>query len=89
MGVMACDRKGCEHIMCDILMDVGREQYYICSDCDAELQQAKNDWPRPMTVLDLQNHIHDFMKTYVGAHRVLDDCDVDQEFKKMKRYCNR
>jgi hypothetical protein len=34
MGVMACDRKGCNNIMCKI-MTVDQE-YYICNECYEE-----------------------------------------------------
>lgn len=30
MGVLACDRKGCGNIMCDICVD---HSYYICYEC--------------------------------------------------------
>jgi hypothetical protein len=33
MGVLACDRKGCENVMCDR----SGEGYYICNDCFEEL----------------------------------------------------
>jgi len=36
MGVLACDRKGCENIMCDYYShDFG----YICYECKSELEQ--------------------------------------------------
>ena len=34
MGVMQCDREGCEHIMCHLLSD---KYGYICGDCYEEL----------------------------------------------------
>lgn len=34
MGVMSCDRLGCENIMCD---SYSSEYGYICSDCFNEL----------------------------------------------------
>lgn len=34
MGVLKCDRRGCENIMCDRL---SRTYGYICSDCFQEL----------------------------------------------------
>jgi hypothetical protein len=34
MGVLRCDRKGCENIMCDRL---SRTHGYICSECFEEL----------------------------------------------------
>lgn len=35
MGVLACDRKGCEHIMCDYLVD----DKYVCTDCQGEFEE--------------------------------------------------
>ena len=35
MGVMACDRKNCENIMCDTLID----ESYICNECKEEFKQ--------------------------------------------------
>jgi len=34
MGVLACDRKGCDNIMCDRL---SHRYGYICNDCFEEL----------------------------------------------------
>ena len=40
MGVMQCDRKGCENIMCDR----GSSKYgYICWECYEELEHKKYD----------------------------------------------
>jgi hypothetical protein len=36
MGVMACDRKNCENIMCDTLID----EQYICNKCKAEFKDS-------------------------------------------------
>ena len=33
MGVLACDRNGCENIMCDILV---MGTYYVCEECAEE-----------------------------------------------------
>ncbi len=35
MGVLACDRNGCDNIMCDILID----NRYCCGDCWAEFKE--------------------------------------------------
>ena len=36
MGVMSCNRKSCENIMCDTyISQVG----YICNDCQSEFQE--------------------------------------------------
>ena len=35
MGVLACDRRGCDNIMCDYVSD---EYGYLCWECLAELK---------------------------------------------------
>lgn len=35
MGVLACDRRCCDHIMCDLLVD----EKYICKYCAEEFSQ--------------------------------------------------
>ncbi len=51
MGVLACDRKGCENIMCDRYSNrVG----YICEECFSELKR------QPHTL------ISDFMESPKG-----------------------
>jgi hypothetical protein len=37
MGVLACDRKGCENIMCDRYSEV---YGYICEECFEEFAQS-------------------------------------------------
>ena len=37
MGVLQCDRKGCEHVMCDRLSD---RYGYICWECFEELTES-------------------------------------------------
>lgn len=39
MGVLACDRKGCENIMCD---RHSHKYGYICSECFDELKSNKS-----------------------------------------------
>lgn len=39
MGVMSCNRKNCENIMCDTyISDVG----YVCDECQAEFKENLN-----------------------------------------------
>ena len=81
MGVMACDRRGCEHIMCDRLILNGSK--YICGDCWDELCEAKLSWPDVMTAREVQEAIIRFMDTGVGSHRVLDREGIEEEFKRL------
>ncbi len=51
MGVMECNRKGCEHIMCDNYSEVTG---YICYDCKRELEDSN-----PSSISDVEK----FMQT--------------------------
>ncbi len=81
MGVMACDRAGCEHIMCNRLILDG--EMYICGECHEELREARRDWPNTMTALALREAILEFMRTEPGHHRVLSGDDLDAEFERL------
>ncbi len=81
MGVMACDRAGCEHIMCNRLILDG--EMYICGECHEELVEARRGWPSTMTALALREAILDFMRTEPGHHRVLYGEDLDAEFERL------
>lgn len=81
MGVLACDRRGCEHIMCDRLILNGAK--YICGGCWDELLTVKETWPDEMTALGVYVAIQGFMETLPGTHRVLDRDGIEEEFKKL------
>lgn len=53
MGVLACNRNGCENVMCDRLSD---EYGYICDECFEELCESDNF-----------TNIEDFMKSKKGG----------------------
>lgn len=36
MGVMACDRSGCDNVMCDLMVD----NSYVCNECANEFREA-------------------------------------------------
>jgi hypothetical protein len=42
MGVLACDRAGCEAIMCHITI---AHRFYACTECYHELEEAVRRWP--------------------------------------------
>lgn len=59
MGVMACNRKGCENIMCDTYTE---EAGYICNDCKATFEDkmaVKEYYTRDNLVKQLK----EFMKS--------------------------
>lgn len=81
MGVMACDRAGCEHVMCNRLILDG--EMYICGECYTELLEARKAWPWEMTALELREAILEFMRTNPGHHRILSGDDLDAEFERL------
>jgi hypothetical protein len=81
MGAMACDRDGCEHIMCNRL--ILRGDYYICNDCYNELQEYKETWRPPMTERDVEDKIVEFMRTEPGTYKKLEAEDIDKLFKRL------
>lgn len=85
MGVLACDRTKCPHIMCDRLMTVGDDQYYVCSECWDELQIAKAQWPKPKSRAELHTSLRDFFKTPPGTYSGPEEIDVDAELKRATR----
>ena len=81
MGVLACDRRGCERIMCDRVILNGSK--YICGDCWDDLCRAKLSWPDKMTARDVYEAIENFMSTHPWTVRVLDRDGIDEEFRKL------
>lgn len=78
MGVMACDRKGCEQIMCRRTILDGRD--YICPDCWKELLVVKETWDKRMTAADVRRAIESFMRSPVGEYL---EVDTDKEFQRL------
>lgn len=64
MGVMPCERNGCEHIMCKILID----NKYICDSCFIELQNSKGRWPTDLTKEEVRQAVRTFLDTEAGPH---------------------
>jgi hypothetical protein len=56
MSVLACDRKGCENIMCDRYSPV---YGYICSECFEELVSSgpETNIPRFMQTVKASNNV--------------------------------
>lgn len=40
MGVLACDKSGCDHVMCDILFSSEGMSYYLCWECYEQLEHV-------------------------------------------------
>jgi len=66
MGVLACDRKGCDNIMCGRYND---ELGYICDECYAELV-ATNTHPAIFMVSRKENNKwYDYESIFVSRYR--------------------
>lgn len=81
MSVLACNRRGCENIMCDRLI-LERTQY-ICDGCWAELLAFRETWPWEMSARDVYDAIVSFMDTRTGTHRMLDCDGITAEFERL------
>jgi hypothetical protein len=83
MGVLACDRKNCENIMCDNILDINNNKsYYICDECLVELKVLKGNWPTSTTVANLHDLIDEFMNSAKGSHLTV---ETEEEFTKILR----
>ena len=60
MGVMACDRPGCDNIMCSRL--VLNDSMYVCDDCWNDLLERRATWTGEMTGRDIAVAIADFFR---------------------------
>lgn len=84
MGVMACGREGCQHILCDRLIKWNDgTSSYICDDCCVELKQFRKSWSKSMTIAEVEEHIRQFMDTAPGSHATLDSNEIEAQFNKM------
>lgn len=85
MSVMACDRRGCPHVMCDQMILEGT--MYICHECMSELREFKETWPSMMTAREVREAIENFMRTSPGTHttNVLTQEGIDAEFNRLTR----
>lgn len=64
MGVMTCDKKGCDNILCDTLV---MGSYYICSECKEQFKM----WLQCQTPLYLDSHsfIMDKFKEFMDIEK--------------------
>lgn len=62
MGVNACDRVGCNHIMCDTLVKTKKREYYVCESCYSELSTVLCNLGES-TDKNIMRIIDDFMAT--------------------------
>ena len=83
MGVMACDRRDCERIMCDTCID---GTWYICRECQEEfkLYLEKTD-QHPTCEGEIIMAIESFMKTPKDRYIKGKDISVDDFFQENTR----
>jgi hypothetical protein len=82
MGVMICNRHGCDNILCNrIILD---NSMYICPDCYEELLEYRKSWPDTIMLYDIREYISEFMNTHKGKFKPLPSPqDIDEEFKRL------
>ena len=69
MGVMSCNREGCNNIMCDTYIEgIG----YICFDCQAEFKQSLPNTIMLVDIRIIELLLKRFMHTEKGTY-----CDND------------
>lgn len=78
MGVMACNRKDCESIMCDTYVDdIG----YICNDCKEEFKNyLKAINKKPDNKYEIKRLLFAFMSTDKNSFNVSGKMTVDEFF---------
>ena len=84
MGVMACDRFGCENIMCNKLILDG--EYYICHECFAELKHEKDNWPTDTKARDVFALIKVFMDSRPYRNSDGEETTVEDEFNRLTKW---
>lgn len=78
MSVLACERRGCENIMCDRLILGGT--VYICNECLQELEEWRQKWS-PDFVGVVKQSILAFMDSAPGTYRKPED-SLQAEFER-------
>jgi hypothetical protein len=63
MGVNACDRPGCKNILCYRIITTSKGEYYICSECQSELEETVKHWPKELTKGAFFRRLDEFMST--------------------------
>lgn len=85
MGVLACDRKDCDNIMCDnYVRGVG----YICWECEREFKDYVDEKHIELTTeQQIINELNSFMNTEKGEHKKDDSkvMTIDDFFNQHRR----
>ncbi|MFI5297367.1 MAG: hypothetical protein ACHREM_04655 [Polyangiales bacterium] len=83
MSVLACDRAGCDEVMCDRLILEGTA--YVCDSCWRELLKYKESWPETMPLADVRERMKAFMRTKPGSFYEVGKEEIDAEFARLTR----
>lgn len=88
MGVMACDRTECENIMCNRLIEACGREFYICGECTTELEYHKTTWEPPLSRLQIEEKICEFMDSPKGtfAEKHETEADINKTFDEIMGY---
>ena len=78
MGVLRCDRRGCDHVMCDYLI-LGQT---ICRECLQEFRALYSDDSIQYREADLSEKFEQFMVMPKGYGHLQDLMTVDDFIKK-------
>lgn len=81
MGAMACDRNGCEHVMCRRTIFDGA--LYICDACYAELLEFKETWGADVRPSDVRSSIAWFMRECAPGTYGQEPETVDEAFARL------
>lgn len=88
MGVMACDRRDCPNVMCNITFMEGRK--YICYECYEELLKWRETWDEETPYYEVEGLILRFMQTPPGSTKPSEnspDVRTQQEFERLTKNC--
>lgn len=80
MGVLACDRNGCDQIMCDTCIE-GR--WYVCPDCQSEFRSIIGQ--SPIQRAEMLAKFESFMQSEKRCDRGSEPATVGDFFKESTR----
>lgn len=79
MGVLSCDKNGCDNIMCDTCVN---GEYYVCYECKDDFK----NWIKTQSplYLDSTEFIYDKFKEFMAMEKKngYHDIDTDQAIDK-------
>lgn len=83
MSVLACDRKDCKNIMCDVCIN---GSYYVCNDCEQEFKEyLVKENLNPTTEGEIYREFEKFMATSKDTYTQGEPISVEDFFNKNRR----